>query len=127
MNEAQRRAQQKYDKDNARVYTLKMNKKTDKDVIERLDTIPNRNGYVKALVRKDIRGGVKMKLKDAKRDTEWCWRIAEVKTRAKTVEGIARAINRNTTLGYTAENVEYGIRDGSIELYADGIIVWGMI
>lgn len=56
-SDAQRRANAKYDKANTRLITLKLNKKTDKDVLGRLDEVPNRQGYIKELVRADIREG----------------------------------------------------------------------
>lgn len=67
-----------------------------------------------------------MKMKDAGHDTDWIWRIAEIPTKAKTVAGIMKAINRQTSFKYTLKDTEYAIRSGSIDLYEDGVIIWGM-
>ena len=37
-----------------RIY-IKLNKKTDADILERLAGVGNKQGYIKALIRKDIR------------------------------------------------------------------------
>ena len=58
--DAQKRAQQKYDRDNRgkfKVMTLKFNKEQDADVLEKLSSVPNMQGYIKELIRKDIKGG----------------------------------------------------------------------
>ena len=58
--DAQKRAQQKYDRDNRgkfKVMTLKFNKELDADVLEKLANVPNMQGYIKELIRKDIKGG----------------------------------------------------------------------
>lgn len=52
--EAQLKAGYKYDKENTRQFHLKLNKRTDKDVIERLVGIGNVQGYIKGLIRADI-------------------------------------------------------------------------
>lgn len=52
--EAQKRAVAKYDAENTRRIVLKLNKTTDKDVLDRLDTVGNRQGYIKGLIREDI-------------------------------------------------------------------------
>ena len=52
---AQLRAQAKYDKDNTLQFKLKLNKKTDKDIITRLSAADNIQGYIKELIRADIR------------------------------------------------------------------------
>ena len=54
-SEAQRRASAKYDKTNARYMTLKLNMKTEADLIEWLDSIDNRQGYIKRLIREDMK------------------------------------------------------------------------
>lgn len=53
-SEAQKRASIKYDKANTVQKLLKLNKKTDKDI---LDWISGKNfqGYVKALIREDMK------------------------------------------------------------------------
>ena len=53
-SKAQLRAQAKYDKDNTVQIKLKLNKKTDKDIIDRLSAADNIQGYIKELIRLDI-------------------------------------------------------------------------
>ena len=53
-SKAQLRAQAKYDKDNTIQIKLKLNKKTDKDIIDRLSAADNIQGYIKELIRLDI-------------------------------------------------------------------------
>lgn len=54
VSKAQLRAQAKYDKDNTVQITLKLNKKTDKDIIDWLYDESNKQGYIKSLIRADI-------------------------------------------------------------------------
>lgn len=57
MTEAQKRAQKKYDDANRarwRLIHLKLNKETDADIIEKLESEGSMNGYIKSLIRKDI-------------------------------------------------------------------------
>lgn len=56
--EAQLKAGYKYDKENTRQVHLKLNKRTDKDVIERLVGMGNIQGYIKGLIRADIERGM---------------------------------------------------------------------
>ena len=51
---AQIKANRKYDSLNTKNYIIKLNKKTDADIIEKLSSVENRQGYIKALIRKDI-------------------------------------------------------------------------
>lgn len=55
MTEAQKRAREKYDKANTIRFCLKLNKNTDADVIQKLNEVENRQGYIKELVRADIK------------------------------------------------------------------------
>lgn len=55
VSEAKKRANMKSDKKNAKYVTLKLNKNTDKDILEYLDTLDNKNGYLKNLIRQDIK------------------------------------------------------------------------
>ena len=48
-------AQAKYDKTHTRAFCLKFNKKTDADVIAVLEAVSNKQGYIKQLIRKDIK------------------------------------------------------------------------
>lgn len=54
VTEQQKRAQIKYDKANTRQITFKFNLKTDADILERLDAVDNRQGYIKELIRNDM-------------------------------------------------------------------------
>ena len=54
VSKAQLRAQEKYDKDNTIQIKLKLNKKTDRDIIDRLSAADNIQGYIKELIRLDI-------------------------------------------------------------------------
>ena len=55
MTEARSRAQAKYDASHTRKIVMKLNKETDKDILERLDQVPNKQGYIKELIRDDIK------------------------------------------------------------------------
>lgn len=52
--EAQIKAQAKYDAKNTRQLHLKLNRRTDWDVLEKLDSVPSKQGYIKALIRADL-------------------------------------------------------------------------
>ena len=54
--EAQKKAAAKYDKVNTRLIQLKLNKKTDADILDHLDSLSNKQGYIKELIRKDMAG-----------------------------------------------------------------------
>ena len=51
---AQKKASAKYDKENAVVLTFKLNKKTDADILAALETVTNRNGFIKKIIREKI-------------------------------------------------------------------------
>lgn len=53
--EAEKRATKKYDKENTVQVLLKLNKKTDKDILYELGTKYSKMGYIKDLIRKDIK------------------------------------------------------------------------
>lgn len=53
-SEAAKRAVQKYDAKNTRQIHLKLNLKTDADILEKFDSIQNIQGYIKRLVREDM-------------------------------------------------------------------------
>lgn len=55
--EARKRATKKYQLANTKQYILKLNKRTDSDVIERLDACENKQGYIKQLIRADMGKG----------------------------------------------------------------------
>lgn len=54
MSEAHNRAVKKYDEANTKQIKLKLNKKTDADILEALESAPNKQGYIKSLIRQDI-------------------------------------------------------------------------
>lgn len=54
ITEAQKRATIKYEKQNIKRIVLKLNVKTDSDIIQYLNTKDNINGYLKELVRNNI-------------------------------------------------------------------------
>ena len=47
-------AQDRYDKENTIRFTMKLNKKTEADIIERLNSVDRKQTYVKRLIREDI-------------------------------------------------------------------------
>lgn len=53
--EAQRRAIKKYDKENTVFVGLKLNLRTDADIIAQLDDQENKQGYIKQLIRDDMK------------------------------------------------------------------------
>lgn len=52
---AQIKASHKYDKENTMQFNLKLNLNTDKDIIEKLNTVDSKQGYIKKLIRQDIK------------------------------------------------------------------------
>ena len=54
---AQVRASMRYDAKNTVKFTVKLNRRTDRDLIERMESAGNKNGYIKELIRKDIEDG----------------------------------------------------------------------
>lgn len=52
--ESLKKAVAKYDKANTKQVHLKLNIKTDKDILEQLEKVDNKQGYIKALIRADI-------------------------------------------------------------------------
>lgn len=46
--------QERYDKANTTKITMKLNLKTDQDILKRLESVGNKQGYIKALIRADI-------------------------------------------------------------------------
>lgn len=52
--EAQKRAAAKYDAQNTKVVKMKLNKRTDADILRKLQEVDNKQGYIKNLIRKDI-------------------------------------------------------------------------
>lgn len=46
--------QERYDRKNRVAVILKLNKKTDCDILEKLAAVPNKQGYIKQLIRADL-------------------------------------------------------------------------
>lgn len=55
--DAQKAATAKYDKDNTKRLSLKLNLNTDADILKKLDSEKNVQGYIKKLIRNDIMNG----------------------------------------------------------------------
>lgn len=53
--EANKRASKKYDQKNTKMISVKLNKKTDADIFKHIEKIDNKQSYIKALIRKEIR------------------------------------------------------------------------
>lgn len=52
--ESQKRAVRKYDNANTVQFRMKLNKKTDEDILKKLEEVDNKQGYVKKLIRDDL-------------------------------------------------------------------------
>lgn len=55
MTPAQKRAKEKYDKANTVQVKIKLNLNTDSDIIEALERSGNKQGYIKELIRNDLK------------------------------------------------------------------------
>lgn len=55
--EAKARANAKYDATHTKQVMLKLNLTTDGDILDRLDEVENKQGYIKGLIRDDIKRG----------------------------------------------------------------------
>ena len=54
-SEAQKQASARYDAANTRQIKLKLNTKTDADILDLLDSLDNVQGYIKSLIRQDMK------------------------------------------------------------------------
>lgn len=54
VTDAQKAAQAKYDMKNTKQITLKLNLRTDSDILDKFKSIDNVQGYIKQLIRNDI-------------------------------------------------------------------------
>ena len=54
-------ATQEYDKKNTTRVSIKLNNKTDADIIEKLETVENVQGFIKAIIRNEMEGAGTMK------------------------------------------------------------------
>lgn len=57
MPTAQSKANAKYRAATLRRYSFELSEKYDADLIRRLESVPNKQGYLKALIRADIASG----------------------------------------------------------------------
>lgn len=46
--------QQRYEREKTKMYTFRAIKNTEADIIEKLESVPNKAGYIKSLIRADI-------------------------------------------------------------------------
>lgn len=53
--EAVKRASKKYDQQNTKMISVKLNKNTDADILKHIEKIDNKQKYIKALIRKEIK------------------------------------------------------------------------
>lgn len=49
------KSQDKYDKEHCVQIKMKLNKEYDKDIIEKLNSVDNKQGYLKFLIREDLK------------------------------------------------------------------------
>lgn len=54
-NESVKKAQLKYQKESVKQVKFTLNKNTDEDIIEFLDSIENKNGLIKELIRDEMK------------------------------------------------------------------------
>lgn len=54
VTESQKRASKKYDAEHTKTIKMKLNKNTDKDILQWLELQENKQGYLKGLIRKDM-------------------------------------------------------------------------
>lgn len=54
MTEAEKRATKKYEANNVTRVCLKLNKKTDADILKALGEVENKQGFIKGCIRKEI-------------------------------------------------------------------------
>lgn len=53
--EAQKRARKKYEAKTKVQVLLKLNRNTDKDILAKLERVTNKQGYIKKLIRADLK------------------------------------------------------------------------
>lgn len=51
------RPQDKYNREKTIVFSVRFMRNTEQDIIAKLDSVPNKAGYIKALIRADIEKG----------------------------------------------------------------------
>lgn len=55
VSDAQRKANAKYEREKTRSIKIKLTKSTDADILRKLDDVGNKQGYIKALIRADLK------------------------------------------------------------------------
>lgn len=53
-SESQKKAKARYDAKATRQIMFKFNLRTDEDILEKLDSVENKQGYIKELIRRDM-------------------------------------------------------------------------
>lgn len=53
--EKKERPQDRWDRLNTRVYRIKVMTQTEQDILSKLESVPNKAGYIKRLIREDIK------------------------------------------------------------------------
>jgi len=54
MSKAQIKAVNKFNKEKTKCIQIRLNKNTDADILEQLEKVPSKMGYIKQLIRNDI-------------------------------------------------------------------------
>lgn len=54
VSKAQNLAQKRYDDQNTVQVRMKLNKRTDADILDKLKSVANKQGYIKELIRRDL-------------------------------------------------------------------------
>ena len=57
LSEKMKASNAKWDAANTRQIKLKLNRRTDADILSKLDSVENTQGYIKGLIREDIKKG----------------------------------------------------------------------
>lgn len=55
VTDAQKKASAKYEAEHTLRVTLKLNKTIDKDILDKLEEVGNKQGYIKELIRNDLK------------------------------------------------------------------------
>lgn len=53
-SEALKKAQEKYKKEKTKIVNIRLHNDKDADIIQKLDEVSSKQGYIKALIREDI-------------------------------------------------------------------------
>lgn len=56
---AQLKATAKYQAANTKAYVIRLNLNTDADIIQKLEQVDNKQGYIKSLIRSDLNSDLK--------------------------------------------------------------------